>query len=111
MARTNLPVQSLPGAGASQLTATAGDATNDHEMINDGHTQIIVFNGGVGAVEVTIISVNCSHGRTGNIVQSIPAGQDYKFGPFQAAEWNQPAGKLNIDLDIDTSVTLVAITG
>ena len=109
MARVDIPVQAPAGARAAVLTNTNAVAADDHEFVNDGKTVLIVKNGGGGTTTVTIKAVSCSHGRVGDIVQAITAGLDFQFGPFPQGEWNQVNGKVNMDLDVDTSVELIAL--
>lgn len=111
MARTSLTVQDSTEAGIIPSYAAA-DATNDMMFINDGKTALHVKNGGAGAVNVTIVSVPCSHGRTADKVVNITAGAEKIIGPFDVDLFNQRttnAGKVHVDFDADTSVTLAAI--
>lgn len=109
MPRVDVPVQSPPGASQAVLTNTNGDAANDHDFVNDGNTVFIAKNGGGVAISVTIKAVACSHGRTSDIVQSVAAGTDHIFGPYPQAEWNQTNGKVNVDIDTDASLELIAL--
>ena len=115
MARTNIPITELPFSGITQLSWTAGDATNDHVFINDGNTIIIVKNGGGGAVQVTVVEqpepLLGRSSATGTQL-SVDAGEEAVIGPLAAAGYNiksgDDVGKVYIDLDVDASVELVA---
>jgi len=107
--RVDVPVQPPAGAGTAILTNTPADAANNHEFVNDGRTVLVVKNGGAGATVVDIIAVSCSHGRVGDVSQSIAAGIDQQFGPFPQGEWNQPNAKINVDVSVDTDVELIAL--
>lgn len=109
MARTEIAINEIPYQGILVETTTAGDATNGMQMSNDGNTLLKCENGGGGAVELTIQSVNDPFGRSEDIVQSVGAGETYFSGPFIPSIWNQPGAKLFVDLDSDVSVTLTAI--
>ena len=112
MARTALSVQSSSKSGLS-ATYSAADATNGMLFTNDGGIFLHVKNGGAGSINVTITSVPCSHGRTEDQIVSIGAGADEFIGPFKKELFNQKSGtdvgKVYVDFDIDTSVTLAAI--
>jgi hypothetical protein len=113
MARVPIAIQKLPTQGAIvDLTAgaTAGDAVNHHSMVNDGETEIEIFNGGVGVATATIISTpDPTFGRTQNLVVAVPAGKPARISPLKPGGWNQSDGTVHIDLDVDTSVTLSGV--
>ena len=115
MPRTALTVNDLPFSTITQLTTETADAANDHAFVNDGRTIIVVYNGGVGAVEVTVVEqAEPRFGRSNatGTQQSVAAGALAIIGPLDPAGYNiksgADAGKVYIDLDSDTSVELAA---
>lgn len=109
MARTDVPVVSVSPNGNILLSFTTGDATNDHEMSNDGVTVLMMVVGAASTPTLTVISTPDNLGRTGDITQLYAATTTRVFGPFApTSAWNQTNGKVNLDLDTDTLVTLVA---
>lgn len=113
MARTELTVQEINFQKGEAIVGIAGDSANDHMFINDGRTVLYVKNAGVGAVSVTIKSVADELGRIQDEVLSVAAATEAIFAPTRKGGWNQKsgvdAGKTYVDLDIDTSVTLVPL--
>ena len=106
----DIPVQSIGFLGSiAAVSFTTGDAGNDHDFVNTGHEILWVQNGGGGAVQVTVVSVACSHGRSSDIVMSVAAAGRGTAGPFPTTLFNQTNGRVNVLLDIDTSVTLAVI--
>ncbi|MDT7040875.1 hypothetical protein [Candidatus Nitronereus thalassa] len=115
MPRTAIPVQEIEGNANEEIVYTAGDAANDMLFQNNGRTLLICKNGSVGAIQLTIVSVpDPVLGRTEDIVQSIPAGDDFIVGFLKPSGWNQKsgadAGKVYVNLDDDTSVSVAALS-
>lgn len=110
MARTPLTVQDIDNDGL-KATYTSGDATDDHEFQNDrGDVFLHVLNGGASACVVDIITTYTAAGLAlDDAGGSVPAGEDWFFGPFNPALFNQSTGLVNVDIDQDSSVTLAAI--
>lgn len=100
MARVPITISQSPGIGTpAVVTWTAADIADDHTLFNDGETSLIVRNpDAVNAVTVTIVSVECSHGRTGDIEQAVAAETTRVFGPFPKGLFNQSDGVINVDL-------------
>ncbi len=116
MARVAVPMNTIPpnGAGVNNLTFVAADATNDHEVDNDGATLLVVKNTGVGAGTVTVVSVADQFGRTKDTTLTVPAlsGSDPGYavaGPFLQANWNQAGAKVFVDLTVATGLSLAAV--
>lgn len=111
MARTSIPVVAIGNQGAvDPIVWTTGDATNDHEFLNDGKTIVIVRNGGGVGITVSVISVADEAGRTGDLAIAVAAGDYCIFGPLKQAWWNQSGGVVHVDLDTDASVVLTAFS-
>ena len=112
MPRINVPITDVPFQGSLVDIAAggvAGDATNEHEMLNDGKTLVVIENGGVGVATATIVSVADNLGRFGDEVIPVPAGKTATAGPFNTSAWNQSGALLHIDLDIDTDVVVAGV--
>lgn len=110
MARTALTVQTVVDSGL-EVTYTNGDATNEHEFVNNGDTFIHIVNGGGGDVVATIVTPATVQGLTvEDPAITVTAGEERFIGPFPGAIFNQSDGKVHLDLDVDTSVTLAALS-
>lgn len=112
MARVDVPVQRIPNNGsiaAVKAGGVAGDAANDHDMANDGQTEVWFFNEGAAIITATIKSVPDNLGRLGDEVIPIPVGEFAVAGPFIPRQaWNT-SGRLDIDIDTDASLTIAGI--
>ncbi len=114
MARANITITPAPGIGAGvEAVSTAGNATTDHKLLNaiGSRVILIVENAQAAAtVEVTLHGVDSGD----DIVKTIPALKTYCFGPLPASLYTQPSGTdvgyVEVDLDVDTSVTLRAFS-
>lgn len=113
MARVPIVVSQAPGAGSGAVTWTPADIADDHTLVNDGETVLVVRNpDAVEAVTVTIVSVPCSHGRTGDVVQAVAVETTRVFGPFPKELFNQPSGVVHVDLaGTATGVQLAGVRG
>lgn len=110
MPRTVIALQDIPSEGhIGSITMSAADAANNHELANNGKVLLLVENGDASPHSITIVSVPDFAGRIQDIVQAVAAGDLAIFGPFKPAWWNQAAGLLHVDIDVDTSVTLAAL--
>lgn len=110
MARTALTVQEIGihGGSIDAITWTAGDATNDHEFVNDGKTLLLVKDS-TGSQTVTIQSVEDPFGREEDTVITTTAGEQSIAGPFSKALFNQSDGVVHVDLATDTGISLAAV--
>jgi hypothetical protein len=111
MARIQLPITDSSLTGAA-TTYTAVDGVDGNYFTNTGSEYLIVKNGSASSVTVTIKSVPCSHGRTGDAVVSIPASGERTIGPFPRELFNQPSPNwknVNVDFSAATSVTAAVI--
>jgi len=98
-ARTDIPIQQLPAEGAA-LTWTTVNITDGMEFLNDGSTILVVRNpDAANALNVTVVSVACSHGRVSNIVKAVALTTlVYLFRKLPKDMFNQASGKVNVDL-------------
>lgn len=113
MPRVDVPVTKLPVFGGAttdvKALATAADAANDHSFKNDGRQSLTVFNDGVGAVAVTIVGTGTpgTFGRAVDTTFSVGASEVGVVNLLDPTGFNQAGGVVNVDLDIDTSVSLL----
>jgi hypothetical protein len=111
MPRTNVPVGSTVrtgteiGSGGSEVT---GDSTNNHEMVNDGKTFLLVRNADASPHNVTPKIAKTVDGVTPtSVARSVGASGHKILGPYPTAIYNTTAGKLDIDVD-DNNLMLQA---
>ncbi len=108
MARTVLTVQEIARTGIVPAYV-AGDATNDHEFVNDGKTFVHVKNGGGAPIDVVFQTPGSVDGlAVADRTVSVGAGAEKMIGPFPTTTYNQSGGKVYLDLTVDTTVTLAA---
>lgn len=83
-------------AGGVALSETAANATDKEEIVGmTGREILIARNTGLSARVVTVTSVaDPETGRTGDITESVPAGETYVLGPFSVKGFRQTNGKL-----------------
>lgn len=112
MARTALAIQDIPANSGAQLVTAAPDSANGNMFDNDGTVELVVRNGSGAPVTPTIVSVPCSHGRSGDQAPAIAAGAMAVLGPFSPDLFNQrsgvDAGKVYVNWSASASVTVTA---
>ena len=112
MPRVDVPVQRIPNNGSIpnvEAGGVAGDAANDHDMVNDGQTEIWFFNGGGLTINATILSQPDSLNRLGNIPIAIPAGASAVVPPLTPrSAWNV-SGRVEIDVDTAAGLTIAGV--
>ena len=90
---------------------TAGDPINGNSFIATGKELVLARNTHATAAQtVTVLSVECSHKRLGNVVHELAAGAYAVLGLFPLPGWQQADGKINIDVT-DAAVELAVIQG
>ncbi|MEM3453499.1 MAG: hypothetical protein QW835_07755 [Candidatus Hadarchaeum sp.] len=101
MARTALNPISVPhpyAAAAADLSWTAADAVNGNCFIFSGKEILLAQNTGTSEATITISTVACSHGRTGDIVKVLGAGNFCIFPALYYAEgFMQADGKVYVN--------------
>lgn len=103
-----MTVQQTLRTGIKPTYAAANAGGNS--FANDGRVRLVVVNGGVGSVTVTIDVVGTLDGlAVSDIAQAVPAGETWEFGPFAPGIFNQPDGTVNVSYSGVTSVTVAAI--
>lgn len=122
MARTDIPVQTLPrwtggvypslplASSAVDFMFTAVDDPTDRQTpLVDAKTVVMAYNTDSGAHTITFTSVLNAFNRAGDITAySVAAGKIALFGPFRNAGWAS-LGKLLIDIS-DPKLRLAVIT-
>lgn len=97
----------LDGLKPTYVAAAVGLADT---MQNDGHTVLHVKNGGASPCVVTINSLaNCSQGADHDEGGTVPAGEDWFFGPFPRSRFSDPSNDVGIAYDQVSSVTVAAL--
>jgi hypothetical protein len=108
MARVALTVQEIARTGIVPAYV-AGNATDDHEFVNDGKTFLHVKNGGVAPIDVILQTPGTVDGlAVADRTVSVANASEKMIGPFPTTTYNQAGGKVYVDLTVDTSVTLAA---
>lgn len=88
MPRVAVPVTQSSRAGTVLPAATAGDATNNHSVANDGRVILMVENSGASSRDITFYTTVSVDGLTAPTrVESIPAGETQLFGPFPVNDY------------------------
>jgi hypothetical protein len=100
--RTAITVVTVPAnSGISIGAGTAGDATNDHSLVNDERTRLLAKNTGGGTQAITILTSYTLLGfDLSDLVANVPTGETWEFGPFPASIYGQSSdgGKVYIDV-------------
>jgi hypothetical protein len=120
MARTNIPIQTIPAFGGkiNTVTWTNADTANGMVFVNDGKTLLLMKLTDTSNKTVTVSSVADPYGRTGDTAITVPlmsAGEDGVSiaGPFDPALFNQRGasdlGKVFVGTSADTGLKLAAI--
>jgi hypothetical protein len=95
--RTTIPVQRFQALEGQSVTYMAFDTINGMQCQNLG-IQVALVRAGGGGMTVTIPSVADAFDRVGDIVTSIPAGEEMAFGPFTVpVNWGDGARQLFLD--------------
>lgn len=115
MARTALATQTPTTEPSAALTLSAANA-DGHSIDGGGDVILLVVNGSGGDVDITITTPNTdSDGNAiADKVVTTGNGETWAFGPFPPAVYDQPtgatdAGKVYVDFELVTSVTVAAI--
>lgn len=97
MPRVAVPVTQATRAGVT-LTSTTGDPVNNHYVVNDGRTAVIVEN--TGSTVSRTVTFRLTRTVDGFAVtprtETLAFGEKQLFGPFDVQEYG---GKLQVDVD------------
>lgn len=111
--RVQIVAQEIKPLGTdADVAFTAGDATNGHWFYNDGQSVLLVSSS-AGGKTVTVHSVACEHGRTGNITLAPASGKIGSTGFLPPDCFNQTSalyiGKVFVDVSEATGVGLAVV--
>lgn len=108
MARADISVQLIDRSGLEpSYTAATADG---EKFVNNGRVFIHVKNGDASQHTVTVQTPGTVDGLdVAERTVDIPAGEERIIGPFPPGHYNQADGKVYIDYDAVTSITLAAI--
>lgn len=102
MARATI-VRATASLAGVELVTQAANSVDDMQFQNNGSQLLYVDNGSGAAVNVTIPMCPDKHGRTGQKVVAVPAGEQIFIGPFDAELYNQ-AGYVHVDFSVSTDI-------
>lgn len=108
MPRVNVPVNSVSRAGKHLTDAgTSGDATNDHEFVNDGNTLIRVKNTNASPCTVELVIARTVDGQVPAVrtVTVAATTGDTLIGPFPVADYGSV---VQFNINNATGVTVYA---
>ncbi|MFC8583247.1 hypothetical protein ACFUGD_01515 [Streptomyces sp. NPDC057217] len=92
----NIPLNTPTRSGVA-LTTTPGNATDNHVLVNDGRTVLLIKN--TGSTVARIVTFKISKKVDGQAVEartaSLVAGEQKLFGPFSVDEYG---GRMEIDV-------------
>lgn len=95
-------------ARAADPAFVAADALGD-TFTNNGDTELLVINGGVGDVDVTFTATRpCSHGFLDDWVVTCSGQELTRIGPFSAQRFNDAQGRVAVSYDDETNLTVAA---
>lgn len=113
MARIALTPISVPNGYADEFTAIAWEAAtpapDGNKFAASGLDLLLIRNTGASAHDVTLLSVALPRfGRTGDVTESIPAGEYRAFGPLPTLGWQQSDNAIYVDAD-DAEIELAVL--
>ena len=83
MARVAVPVSRTSRLDVFPMAAPVSDATNDHDMPNNGATIMLVVNVGGSTHTAQAVIVQTTDGQTPSVINyPIPAGSFVPLGPY-----------------------------
>ncbi|WP_181349394.1 hypothetical protein [Thalassobacillus sp. CUG 92003] len=105
MARTQLTITDSELSGADVVFDSV-DGTEGNVFPNSNNDYLFVKNDDASSIDVTVLSVPCSHGRTQDEVKSVAAGATAVLGPFPRALFGE---NVAVDFSSATSVTAAVV--
>lgn len=104
----DLTVQLFKNVGIEPVFVPA--SVGGDKFQNTGLVYLIVKNGGVAPIDVTIDSVKaCDQGFDHNVVVTVANGVSEKIGPLAFSRFNDEANKVSVAYSGVTSVTVAAL--
>ncbi|MNC67463.1 hypothetical protein D3C75_1179630 [compost metagenome] len=104
MARVTI-ARSTASLASVELVTQAANSADDMQFQNNGSQLLYVDNGSGSSVNVTVPMAADKHGRTGQKVIAVPAGEQRFIGPFDAELYNQ-SGYVFVDFSVSTDITV-----
>jgi len=98
--------------GGTQVSKTAADVAGDSFEPGD-KLKLHVLNGSAGAITVTIVTPGVTrYGQADpDVTRSIPAGQEWAFGPFGSDLADPVTGRVSVTYSAVTTVTRALLRG
>lgn len=88
MARTAIVTAVSTSKGVKVATPVAADVTNGNYLQNSGREQFVAKNTGGSPYNVTLTPTALVDGQSATpYVRSVPAGEEWEFGPFSVAAY------------------------
>ncbi len=88
MARTAIVTAVSTSKGVKVATPVAADTVNGNYLQNSGREQFVAKNTGGSPYNLTITPTGLVDGQAATpYVRSIPAGEEWEFGPFSVAAY------------------------
>lgn len=111
-----IAIQSGSFSSPAAITYSSAAAGGD-KFANAGSARFHVKNGGGSSITVTFLAGaananECNFGVSGSShakVETVPAGSDRLFGPFQRERFNDTDGYVNVTYSGVTTVTVAAL--
>lgn len=108
MAEGTITVKSSGVNTAADGTPAAASVDGD-KFLNDGETMLALTVGSTDCT-LTVVSVPCSHGRTGDLTFACTVdGDTYLLGPFPPSLFNDTNGYCHVTYSAVTAVKIAAI--
>lgn len=86
----------------------AADAGGD-SFRNDGETELLILNAGVTPVVVTAVAQRrCNHGFLDDWEFTVAGQELQRFGPFEAARFNDSNGRVTVTYADESDLTVAA---
>lgn len=88
MARTAIVTAVSTSKGVKVATPVAADVANGNYLVNSGREQFVGKNTGASPYTVTLTPTGTVDGQAATpYVRTIPAGEEWEFGPFSVAAY------------------------
>jgi len=98
-----------PARAANPIAGQAAEAGGD-DFANDGRQLLLVDNGAVGALTLTVTTTKTVDGEAvADKTIAVPAGERHLVGPFPTDVYNDGDGKVAVGYSDHTDVTVAVI--
>lgn len=100
MAQTAITVQTRGVTQDAKVLADVvmsnADQANGNSFVNDGKTELLIYNGDGATRTVTVAGVADENGRTQDLAVAIATLKYARIGPFRPRGYNQSTGVVNL---------------